>query len=132
MEMVHLNGRGILEARAAGVREVLNGSTSSIHDLDRVRAVAMRAKRLAATGTMVIHPGHIPIVNEVFSPSEAELADARGVLIAMAGAVDEGSGSTTHEGRMVDYAHVRSAVEVIDRARAFGLDVGDVPDLDVD
>jgi citrate lyase subunit beta/citryl-CoA lyase len=132
MEMVHLNGRGILEARAAGVREVLNGSTSSIHDLDRVRAVAMRAKRLAATGTMVIHPGHIPTVNEVFSPSGVELAQARGVLTAMADAVSEGLGSTTHDGRMVDYAHARSALEVIDRARAFGIDVGDVPDLDID
>src|SRR5581483_7141222 len=42
MEMVYLNARGILEARAAGVREVLNGATSSIDDLERVRAVATR------------------------------------------------------------------------------------------
>src|SRR5690606_16193703 len=54
-EMLHLNSRGILEARAAGVREILNGSTSDLHDLDKVRAVALRAKRMAATGTMAIH-----------------------------------------------------------------------------
>src|SRR4051794_22508848 len=131
MEMVHLNGRGILEARAAGVGEILNGSTSRIHDLERVRAVATRAKRMAATGTMVIHPSHIPIVNEVFSPSPVELNDARSLLHAMAGAVKEGAAATTHDGRMVDYAHVRSAQDVIARARAFGIDVGDVPDVEV-
>jgi citrate lyase subunit beta/citryl-CoA lyase len=126
-EMMHLNARGILEARAAGVGEILNGATSALHDLDRVRAVLVRAKRMAATGTMVIHPSHVPIVNDVFSPTPVEIADARAVLDAMAAAVAAGEGSTTEGGRMVDYAHVRSAQDLIARAQSLGLEVGDVP-----
>jgi citrate lyase subunit beta/citryl-CoA lyase len=131
-EMLHLNSRGILAARAAGVKEILNGSTSDIHDLEKVRSVALQAKRMAATGTMVIHPSHVPIVNEVFSPSTDEIAAARLLLQSMADAVaTSGTAATTHDGRMVDYAHVRSSLELIDRARSLGLDVGNVPRIDV-
>jgi citrate lyase subunit beta/citryl-CoA lyase len=131
-EMLHLNSRGILEARAAGVREILNGSTSDLADLDKARAVAVQAKRMAATGTLVIHPNHVPIVNEVFSPSRREIDDALALLETMARAVkEEGAGSAAHEGRMVDYAHVRSSVELLERAKALGIDVGVVPEIDV-
>jgi citrate lyase subunit beta/citryl-CoA lyase len=132
-EMLHLNSRGILEARAAGVREILNGSTSDLADLDKARAVALQAKRMAATGTLVIHPSHVPIVNEVFSPSDREIADARAVVEAMRRAIDDdGAASTTHDGRMLDYAHVRSSLELLERARSLGLDIGGtMPTIDV-
>jgi citrate lyase subunit beta/citryl-CoA lyase len=131
-EMLHLNSRGILAARAAGVKEILNGSTSDIHNLEKVRSVALQAKRMAATGTMVIHPSHVPIVNEVFTPSAEEIAAARSLLQAMAAAIDTSStAATTHEGRMVDYAHVRSSLDLLERARCLGLDVGDVPRIEL-
>ncbi len=131
-EMLHLNSRGILEARAAGVKEILNGSTSDLGDMDKVRSVAQQAKRMAATGTMVIHPSHVPIVNEVFSPSPAEIALARSLLETMADAIaNSGTAASTHNGRMVDYAHVRSSVELLERATSLGLDVGEVPVVEV-
>jgi citrate lyase subunit beta / citryl-CoA lyase len=131
-EMLHLNSRGIVEARAAGVKEILNGSTSDLADMDKVRAVALQAKRMAATGTMVIHPSHVPIVNEVFSPSPEEIAEAGALLRNMADAIaNSGTAASTHNGRMADYAHVRSSLELLDRARSFGLDTGEVPDVAV-
>ncbi len=131
-EMLHLNSRGILEARAAGVKEILNGSTSDLANMDKVRSVALQAKRMAATGTMVIHPSHIAIVNEVFSPSAEEIAGAGDLLRAMADAIaNSATAASTHNGRMVDYAHVRSSLELLDRARSLGFDVGDVPDVRV-
>jgi citrate lyase subunit beta/citryl-CoA lyase len=131
-EMLHLNSRGILEARAAGVKEILNGSTSDLGDMDKVRSVALQAKRMAATGTMVIHPSHVAIVNEVFSPSAQEIAEAAALLRTMADAIDiSATAASTHNGRMVDYAHVRSSLELLDRARSLGLDVGEIPDVKV-
>jgi citrate lyase subunit beta/citryl-CoA lyase len=131
-EMLHLNSRGIVEARAAGVREILNGSTSDLHDMEKVRSVALQAKRMAATGTMVIHPSHVPIVNEVFSPTAAEITAARATLAVMADAIaSTGAAAATHDGRMVDYAHVRSCMELLERARSLGIEVGDIPAIDV-
>jgi citrate lyase subunit beta/citryl-CoA lyase len=81
---------------------------------------------------MVIHPSHVPIVNEVFSPSPAEIALARPLLETMADAIaNSGTAASTHNGRMVDYAHVRSSVELLERARSLGLDVGEVPVVEV-
>ena len=53
-----------------------------------------------------MHPSHVAIVNETFSPNEAELAHARGLIAAVEAAEREGSAAVTCEGLMVDYAMV--------------------------
>ena len=37
---------------------------------------------------MVIHPSHIPLVNEIFSPSEDQISDAQQLLAAMEAAIE--------------------------------------------
>ena len=60
-----------------------------------------------------MHPSHVPIVNEMFSPNEAELAHARGLIAAVEAAEREGSAAVTYEGLMVDYAMVTTARELL-------------------
>ena len=126
-----VNGRSGLEARAAGVTQILGGMTTKIGDLDLVRRLAVRARSLGATGSMVIHPSHVPVVNEVFTPTASEIASAREMLQRMSRVLSGGSASMRFGGAMVDYAHVRSSLELLNQAKSFGLDVGDVPDVPV-
>jgi citrate lyase subunit beta/citryl-CoA lyase len=105
--------------------------TSTVDDLDLVRKVAMRYRSLGATGSTAIHPSHVPIHNEVFSPSPAEIEEARSILEAMAGAVAAGEAATRLGGVMIDYAHVRTSLRVVEHARELGIDVGDLPDVRV-
>ncbi|MCB1747517.1 MAG: CoA ester lyase [Gammaproteobacteria bacterium] len=112
-ETLYLRSRAVLDARAAGVPYPMISSWWDIRDLDGLRADALRNRRLGLRGMCVMHPSHVAIVNEVFSPSEAEIAHARGVLAAMAAAEAEGRAAVIYEGDMVDYAMVATARELI-------------------
>ncbi|HVX22351.1 MAG TPA: CoA ester lyase [Acidimicrobiales bacterium] len=130
-ETVLVNGRAGLEARAAGVHQMTGGMTTTIGDLGLVRELAERSKALGATGSMSIHPSHVPVHNEVFSPSAAEIDRARAVMVAMASAVERGDAAVQLDGEMVDYAHVRESLDLLRSAQAFGLAVGEYPDVPV-
>jgi citrate lyase beta subunit len=60
------------------------------------------------------------------------VADAVAVLEAMAQAIENGEAATRHRGQMIDYAHARTALEVLDAARREGHSVPELPDIDVD
>lgn len=130
-EGLFANGRSGLEARAAGITQITGGMTSKIDDLDLVRRLAQRAKSLGATGGMAIHPSHIPVINEVFSPSPVEIEESRATLEAMAAAIARGDAAVQMNGVMIDYAHVRTSLELLEQARSIGIDVGEFPEIPV-
>jgi citrate lyase subunit beta / citryl-CoA lyase len=120
-----------LAMRAAGVRQVLAGMSSKIDDLDLVRRVASRARRMGANGSFAIHPSHVPVLNEVFLPQEDELEEAREVLRALARAVAGGEAAFRFRGRMLDYAQARTSRMLLEAARGWGMEVGDIPEVDI-
>ena len=112
----YLRSRAVLDARAAGVEYPMVSSWWDIRDLDGLRADAALNRRFGFRGMVVMHPTHVPIVNETFTPNEAELAHARGLIAAMETAERSGSAAVTYEGDMVDYAMVTTARELLDLA----------------
>jgi citrate lyase subunit beta/citryl-CoA lyase len=130
-EVLYVTGRLSLEARAAGVTQVIAGMTTMLDDLDLVRRLAVRFKALGATGCIVVHPSHAPVCNEVFMPSAEEIQDARDMVNALSKGVADGTAAIRHAGRLVDYAHIRVAQDILAQARRYGMDVGDVADIDI-
>ena len=112
-ETHYLRSRAVLAARAAGIEYPMVTSWWDIRDLDGLRADAALNRRFGFRGMAVMHPSHVPIVNEAFIPNEAELAHARGVIAAVDAAEREGSTAVTYEGLMVDYAMVTTARELL-------------------
>ena len=120
-ETHYLRSRAVLDARAAGVEYPMVTSWWDIRDLEGLRTDALLNRRFGFRGMTVMHPTHVSIVNEVFTPSEAELDHARGLIAAMEAAEREGSAAVTYEGDMVDYAMVATARELLDLAAALGV-----------
>lgn len=119
-ETHYLRSRAVLDARAAGIEYPMVTSWWDIRDLDGLRADAALNRRFGFRGMTVMHPTHVPVVNEAFTPSEAELAHARGLVAAMEAAEREGSAAVTYEGGMVDYAMVETARALLDLAASPG------------
>ncbi|MGO9059780.1 MAG: hypothetical protein ACLQU2_20730 [Candidatus Binataceae bacterium] len=69
---------------------------------------------------MLLHPAGIAAVNEVFTPSEEELQDARNLMATMESQLSAGRGIATHRGRMVDAAHLKSARTLLQWAESIG------------
>ncbi len=99
-----------LAARAADVL-ALDTPYFRFRDAEGLRRDALAARRRGFKGKFAIHPAQIDIINEVFSPSAAEIEHARRVVAAFAQAERQGRGSTSLDGEVVD-------VPVVKRARA--------------
>jgi citrate lyase subunit beta/citryl-CoA lyase len=112
--------RLVVAAKSRGLAAV-DGPYAAIRDLDGLRAAATRARLLGCDGKWALHPDQIGVVNDVFSPSEDELARAQSVMDALAGASDDGRGVLALAGEMIDEATRKSAEDILARGRAAGL-----------
>lgn len=72
------------------------------------------ARKDGFAGKMAIHPAQVAVINAVFSPSAAAIAEARAVIAAFAAAPD--AGVVSLNGRMLDKPHLRQAERVLVRA----------------
>ncbi|WP_281167607.1 HpcH/HpaI aldolase/citrate lyase family protein [Nocardioides halotolerans] len=107
----------LLAGRAAGLA-VLDGVYNDVKDTDGFLAECRQGRELGFDGKTLIHPGQVEGANEVFAPSEQEVADAREVIDAWNAA--GGSGVVTVNGRMIEALHVESAQRVLELDAAVG------------
>jgi citrate lyase subunit beta/citryl-CoA lyase len=98
----------LVAGRAAGIR-VVDGPYADYKDPEGLRQSAMLARSLGYDGKWCIHPDQISVINEVFTPAEAEIERARRVIDAYETATREGRGAITLDGKMVDAANLRMA-----------------------
>lgn len=109
-----------LAAGEAGVW-AYDGAYTNVGDPDGFRREAEAARRLGFIGKSAIHPSQVPIANEVFRPSEAEIAQAQRVVRAAGAARIAGIGVFTVDGKMVDAPIVRRAEALLALALRLGL-----------
>ena len=91
--------------------------------MELVRTQIQRGREIGFRGCLLIHPSAVPIANEIFSPSPEEIEWNKGVLQAMADAEQAGKAAVAYDGMMIDYAHVRNALDLLHQAESFGIDV---------
>ena len=106
-----------IAARAANVL-ALDTPYFSFRDPDGLRRNAQAARQIGFKGKFAIHPAQIDIINETFSPSPAELEQARRVVEAFQEAERIGRGSTSLDGKVVDVPVVKRAQALLDLAQS--------------
>ena len=111
--------RMIISARAAGVMPLgFIGTVADFSDWEKFRVMVRRSRRFGFDGAGCIHPGQVKIVNEEYSPSEAEVAYARKVIQMDKEAAAAGRGSFQIDGKMIDIPVVVRAERLIKRYEA--------------
>ncbi|MDO5370620.1 CoA ester lyase [Paracoccus sp. (in: a-proteobacteria)] len=108
--------RMVVAARANGLRPI-DGPFGDFSDPEGYKAAAYRAAVLGCEGKWAIHPSQIALANEVMSPSDAEVERAQKILAAMAEAEAAGKGAVSLDGRLIDYASIRQAEVLVQKAR---------------
>ena len=105
----------VAACRTHGVLPV-DGPFGDFSDQDGFRAQALRSATLGMVGKWAIHPSQVALANEVFSPSEAAVGEAREILAAMDAAQKSGAGAAVYKGRLVDIASIRQAQVIVRQA----------------
>lgn len=109
--------------RFARVQTLLGAVAASVQPLDTVypdfrddegfRHECEEAAKDGFTGKMAIHPAQVPIINAVFTPSKAEIANAQSVVDAFEAAGNPGVLAV--DGEMLDRPHLKKAEKLLAR-----------------
>lgn len=111
--------RLICACKAASI-DAVDGPFADFKDPEGYRREASWAYQLGAAGKWAIHPSQISIANEVFAPTEEEIAHARKMVEAYEKSAAAGEGAGSADGVLVDAATVRIFQQVLDRAKQTG------------
>jgi len=101
-------------AVAAGVLPLgLVSTIVEFSDLEGFRAEVERSRAIGLRGAPCVHPSQVPILNEVFTPTEAELERARRVVAEYEAALADGVGAITVDGAFVDQPYYDEAKRLL-------------------
>lgn len=102
----------VAACRTHGVLPV-DGPFGDFSDDEGYRAQALRSATLGMVGKWAIHPKQVALANEVFTPTEEAVTEAREILAAMEEAKAKGEGATVYKGRLVDIASIKQAEVIV-------------------
>lgn len=118
LELLPYRTAFVVESRAAGLEPPLDTVWVSLNDPEGFQRSVQRSKELGFQGKLCIHPDQVPVVNDCFRPTDAELTHARKVLDAFTQAERDGLAAIQVDGQFVDYPIVYRAQRLIARADA--------------
>lgn len=112
-ETLYLRSKALLATRAAGLDFPLVGLWQDLNDTEGARRFAEANREIGFKGQVLIHPSHVELANEVYRPSAFEVDFYKGMVEAFDSAVAEGNAAVRYEGMHIDYAHIKTAREVL-------------------
>src|SRR5215210_6488546 len=91
--LLYARSRVVAAARAAGLPGPVQSVYTNVRDTDGLRQSTEVGKNLGFLGRSAIHPAQIPAINEVFTPTEEEVAEAEELLARLEESAGKGTGA---------------------------------------
>jgi len=108
--LLYARSRVVAATRGAGLPSPVQSVYTNVRDKDGLRRSTEEGKNMGFVGRSAIHPAQIEVINEVFTPTEEEVAEAKELLSRLEESADTGTGAfALEDGRFVDEAVVGSA-----------------------
>ncbi|WGF88052.1 HpcH/HpaI aldolase/citrate lyase family protein [Marinivivus vitaminiproducens] len=116
--ITHAKIMTVLACRAAGLAAPIDTVFFDVTDREGFAADCEEAKALGFRGKAVIHPVQVDAANAAFTPSEDEVAYAGRVVDVFRDAERSGIGAVQLEGKLIDYAMLKTAEKTLATAKA--------------
>ena len=107
--LLYARSRVVHAAASAGI-DAIDVPYLDLEDPDGMAREATLARELGFSGKGSIHPKQIPILNDVFTPSESEIAHARRILDAFAKA---DTGLVVVDGKLIEKPVLREMQRIL-------------------
>src|SRR5262245_7529474 len=112
----------ILMAGRANGLQVIDGPFLKIRELDALRDYSMRTRILGYDGKWALHPDQVPVINEVFTPTQEQFDRAFDILEAYEHATEgERRGAVMFGDEMIDEASRKMALKFVTRGERAGM-----------
>mgnify|MGYP000616955548 FL=1 len=125
IELMGARQQMIIAARAAGV-QCFDTVYTDLKDMDGFRKDVENIHLMGFDGKSIINPRQIPIVHEIFTPTQKDIIFAEKVVKEIDSKKALGIGVFTVDGKMIDIAFYDGAKRTIDLAKASGVYKGDL------
>lgn len=125
VELMGARQHMIIAARAAGV-QCFDTVFTNLDAMDTFREEVKTIKMMGFDGKSIVNPRQIPIVHEIFTPTQKEITFAEKVVREIDTKKAMGIGVFTVDGKMIDIAFYDGAKRTINLAKASGVYKGDL------
>jgi citrate lyase subunit beta / citryl-CoA lyase len=121
-ESLYLRSKVLVDVRDAGLRFPIGGGGTASTDRESVRRFALENKHLGYTGSFTYpRPEIIEVVNDVFTPSAADIAEWTAILPRLEEARAEGTIVIEVDGKLYDTAAILRVRDQLDLVSRLGL-----------
>lgn len=120
MELLGARTQLIIAARAAGIA-CFDTVYSDVDNEEGFRNEVKLIHQLGFDGKSVINPRQIAPVNEIYTPTDAEIKKSINVVRAAKDAAERGLGVISLNGKMIDKPIIERAERVLELAKAAGV-----------
>ena len=103
-------------AAACGLQAIDAAYFLQVKDAEATRQDALVARQFGFAGKVIFHPNQIDVVNQVFSPTEAEIRSAEQLIAAYAASQATGLGTAVSDGMFVAVDLIAPAQRILNRA----------------
>jgi len=110
----YVRAQVLLTAHARGIAPI-DTLHANFRDLEGLQRIATESHADGFAGMLAIHPAQVAVINAAFTPSEAEVAEARAIVNAFS--ANPGAGALSLDGRMIDQPHLEQARKLLERLR---------------
>ena len=116
--LLYARSQLVVATRAAGLPGPVQSVYTNMRDEEGLRRSTEEGKNQGFVGRSAIHPDQLSTINEVFTPTEREVAEAEDLLARLEESAGSGTGAfALEDGRFVDEAVVGSARLTLSLAR---------------
>lgn len=122
-EVFYARSAVVIHAKAFGLQAIDTLVTDLTLDDVALVAEAQQSVALGFTGKLAIHPRQVAPIQQAFTPSTEQIAQAQRLIQAHDAQQAVGTGVFELDGKMVDMPMVRAAEAVLERARVAGIAV---------
>lgn len=116
VELLYTRSKLITASRAAGKEAPIDSVYTNFKEEKGLEKSAQIGRNLGFQGKLLIHPKQIEVVNQVFSPTEDEIKEAKRILEIYEESVAKGNGSIEVDGKMVDIPVAERAKKILSYA----------------
>jgi citrate lyase subunit beta/citryl-CoA lyase len=114
-ELTYARNRMVVAARAFGA-DAIDTPYSDFKDIEGLKADIATCRQIGMLAKTAIHPGQIEAINTAFTPTEAEVSQARRIVDAFEEALAKNLGAISLDGKMIDAPIAERARSVVKKA----------------
>jgi citrate lyase subunit beta/citryl-CoA lyase len=115
--LTYARGKFICDARAAKMTWLVDGAFMQLSNEPALECESRLARTHGFNGKVAVHPSQVKPINQIFSPTDAEVERAQKLILAFREAESQGRGAIQFQGMMVDRANVQWAEQILSVTR---------------